>query len=102
WTHERLYSTKQIGAVNGADCAFVPDCRLEAVQQPVKGDRADGKRGHQGDAAKAAEAAVRLEIEVADDVVAAAGPQPVGTRLVRHIRIENAQKERAKGTYDHA
>src|SRR5256885_17097630 len=44
----------------------------------------------------APEAAVRLEVQVADDVVAPAHPQPVGTGLVRDPRIKDADQKGRK------
>src|SRR5688572_2488188 len=72
------------------------------AQQRVRGDRSEQQRGEQGDATVATEAAVRLEVQVADEVVAPAGPHPVRPRLVRYVGVEDAQKKREKGPHHHA
>jgi hypothetical protein len=74
-----LYSTKEKAAVKTATVELFRSRRARAAS---RARRAEGERDEERRAAVAAESTVGLEIEVADDVVAAAGPHPVGPALL--------------------
>src|SRR6185503_9139334 len=99
---EALYSTKQKAAVKAAMRKLWNCSGLELEQEPVNGHRPERERGDETDAAVATEAAVGLEVQIADDVVAAAAPHPVRARLVHHVRIEDPQQKREKRPYHYA
>src|SRR5204863_8722131 len=66
----------------------------DALKYPEERHRAGGERQHQRRQAVAAEAAVRAEIEVADNVIAAARPEPVRPGLVGDARIKQPNEKR--------
>src|SRR3954469_3769448 len=75
---------------------------LQTLQNPVERRGAENEGEHQRRTAIAAEAAVRAEIEIAQDVVAPAHPQPIRTCFVADHRIEQSKKKRKESAYHHS